>query len=65
MWKTGGPVFPPNRGLVAERASDRKKQMPCNKMQISAVATPNRNEPKDKKEEVMQEASDALSKLQQ
>ena len=24
MWKTGGPVFPPNRGLVAGRASDRK-----------------------------------------
>ena len=24
MWKTGGPVFPQNRGLVAGRASDRK-----------------------------------------
>ena len=23
-WKTSGPVFPPNRGLVAGRASDRK-----------------------------------------
>ena len=25
----GGPVFPPKRGLVAGRASDRKRQMPC------------------------------------
>ena len=24
MWKTGGPVFPPKRGLVAGRASDRR-----------------------------------------
>ena len=24
MWKTGGPVFPPNKGLMAGRASDRK-----------------------------------------
>ena len=24
MWKTGGPVFPLKRGLVAGRASDRK-----------------------------------------
>ena len=25
-WKTGGPVFPPKRGLVARRASDRKNK---------------------------------------
>ena len=24
MWKTGGPVFPPKRGLVRGRVSDRK-----------------------------------------
>ena len=26
MWKTGGPVFPLKRGLVAGRASDRKNK---------------------------------------
>ena len=42
MWKTGGPVFPLKRGLMAGRASDRKNKCHVIKMQISAVATPNR-----------------------
>ena len=42
MWKTSGPVFPLNRGLVTGRASDRKNKCHVIKMQISAVTTPNR-----------------------
>ena len=44
MWKTGGPVFPPKRVLVAQRASDSKK-----KCRLSAVATPNREKAKKRR----------------
>ena len=43
MWKAGGPVFPPKRGLVAGRASDCKNKMSCNDnadQKLSALATP-------------------------
>ena len=52
MWKTGGPVFPLKRGLVAGRASDRKnKNAMSKKCRLSAVATPNQEKPKEKEKE--------------
>ena len=53
MWKTGGPVFPLKRGLVAGRATDRKNENAMlQKCRISAVATPNREKPKEKEEKL-------------
>ena len=51
MWKTGGPVFPLNRGLVAGRASDRKTNAMSEKCRYLLWRPLIGNKPKEKEEE--------------
>ena len=48
MWKTGGPVFPLKRGLVAGRTSDHK-----NKNADICCGDPNREKSKEKEAELI------------
>ena len=50
MWKTGGPVFPPNRGLVAGRASDLKTNAMLEKCRYLLWRPLIGNKPKGKEE---------------
>ena len=51
MWKTGGLDFPSKKDWWKEAHPTVKQKAMLKKCRLSAVATPNREKPKGKKEE--------------